>query len=237
MSTNRSIEIGQRTARAVILILISIPFLLHRFPAPTYLLLAAMVLCFSSIGWLMSSILRDHQADPIVREAAKNEWSYLAHRGSSIFKSRLNSAFKENGALGNQDSALAKSTAIRQRSAGRQHGGHRASIKKPGSKSSDDDGGGGEPPQSAPDVHSFQPQKLYSYQLFAELVCASRQTVYNLVSLGKLSKPIRTLAGPRFTINHYLEFVGQTAEPEPVPPPSRRRGRPRIVDIVDGGRL
>ncbi|WP_215844207.1 hypothetical protein HHS34_010515 [Acidithiobacillus montserratensis] len=234
MSTNRSIEIGQRTARAVILILISIPFLLHRFPAPTYLLLAAMVLCFSSIGWLMSSILRDHQADPIVREAAKNEWSYLAHRGSSIFKSRLNSAFKENGALGNQDSALAKSTAIPQRSAGRQHGRHRAGSKKSGSKSSDDDGGDGEPPQSDPDAPSLQPLKLYTYESFADLVGTARQTVYNLVSLGKLSKPIRTLGGPRFTIQHYLEFVGQALKPEPAPP--RRRGRPRIVDIIDGGR-
>lgn len=74
-------------------------------------------------------------------------------------------------------------------------------------------------------------QQLYSYQAFADLCGCARQTIYNLVSERKLSSPIKTLAGPRFTLQHYLEFVGQAPSPaQPVmPAPRRGRGRPRIV--------
>lgn len=73
--------------------------------------------------------------------------------------------------------------------------------------------------------------QLFNSEEFAALTGSARQTIYNLVSTGKLSRPIKTLAGPRFTIQHYQEFIGQACrpDPEPEPPAPRGRGRPRIV--------
>ena len=87
--------------------------------------------------------------------------------------------------------------------------------------------------------------QLYDYENFATLTGCARQTLYNLVCQGKISRPLKTLAGPRFTVQHYLEFVGQAPRPTPpptkpadkpaAPQPKRPRGRPRIAPTMGKG--
>lgn len=165
------------------------------------------------------------------RSFLKDRDTALNNRLSSIFQTQINvtACRTANNSTGRQSHAARRPSA---RKRGDGEPPHRRLLTEKQSNSlytqlaADD-----------PAEQSLLPLQLYDYGAFAALGGCARQTIYNLVSQGKLSKPIQTLAGPRFTVHHYLEFIGQAPRPTPPPRPDkpaapqqkRPRGRPRIA--------
>ena len=208
-------------------------------------------------GWHLPPI---DQLPPQIQVAHKKYEDAVHHyfqRQDAELKSRLSNLAKGNYSPVKANLPIHRQQGARRATCRQGHAARKPAAKSSDSDSGDGDGGGdGEPPhrrlftqkQSA-DPQAEQPLpplQLYNAEAFSQLVGCARKTIYNLVSQGKISRPVKTLAGPRFSVQHYVEFIGQAPRPNPTPKPDkprqvaekRPRGRPRIAaqQMGNGGR-
>ncbi len=110
----------------------------------------------------------------------------------------------------------------------RAHRQQRHSASRRSSAKSGDSGDGDADPD--PERHR-QPEQYYTYRNFAQKRDCAEQTIRNLVSSGRLPRPVQTMAGPRFTQEHFDVFDNALSSPSE----KQRRGRPRIAQKARGG--
>ena len=70
---------------------------------------------------------------------------------------------------------------------------------------------------------------VYSYSELAKVLCCSPKTLQNLVSSGRLPRPVKTLVGPRFL----PEVIDSIINPPAAQKARRKPGRPRIADTKE----
>lgn len=105
------------------------------------------------------------------------------------------------------------------RGSGRQNGGGATSARQASGTKSSSDEGDGEPP------------RLYTYLSFSQIVDCNVKTLRNKVSCGLFPRPIETIFGPRFTLEHLrAALAAPRTQPHTDSPPRKKRGRPRIAN-------
>ncbi len=133
--------------------------------------------------------------------------------------------YREIGSIGNITAIHAKM----QQSQGK-------SSRKTRSKGPESKSGSKGDNSSDPDPDSeLRISPVYSYATVAELGDISVKTLRNKVSSGLIPRPIKTPIGARFTAEQVLQILGYLPLPSQTVPKSRRRGRPRIVDLRGRG--